>query len=432
MTAPRLPRRARLRGLVAGLLLALAPALQPLPAAAQDNRVIAVVNRDAITARDVESRRRLFQLTSRLPDTEEVRNRLAPQILRLLIDEKLRLQEVQRRRIVVADDDIAGALRRIEQQNNMPQGALLAQLRNAGIDPRTLIDQLRVQLGWTRLIRERLGEQGSVTAEEVDDTLAGLRAQVGRPEYLVSEIFIPIDDPARAEESERFAAGVIEQLRRGAPFAALASQFSQGAAAEEGGNLGWVQPGQLDEEVEKILVQMPPGAVSNPVRTAGGLSIVALHAKRTIGEATETVYDIRQVFRPWPEGQGPNQAAAAAMQRATQRATSCADMERIAGEVGSTRPPNPGPVRESGMVGPLRAFIARLPVGKPSQPIIATDGVAVIMVCARTREGGLPSREVVASGLLRDRLELYSRQLIRDLRRRSYIEIRQPERERAS
>ncbi|MCC7427174.1 MAG: peptidylprolyl isomerase [Alphaproteobacteria bacterium] len=413
--------------LAGGLPLAISglPApLAPAPASAQENRVAAVVNSDAITLRDLQSRRRLFQITSRLPDTPEVRERLTPQILRLLIDERLRLQEMRRRRIAVLDEDIAGTLRRIEQQNGLPEGGLVRQLRSSGVDPRTLIDQLRVQIGWTRLVRARIGDQAAVSDDEAEEALARLRAQVGQPEYLVSEIFLPIDNPDRAGEVQRFASGIIEQLRRGAPFAVLASQFSQGASADQGGDLGWVQAGQVDEEVEKVITQMPPGAISNPIRTAGGLSIVALRAKRAIGQSEETVYTMRQVFRPWPDGQNPDVETVAALQRAVARASNCAEFEGLAAQAGSTRPADPGPVSESQMPGPLRAFMAQQPVNRPSQPIIATDGVAIVMICNKEREGGLPSKEQIANSLLRDRLELMSRQMVRELRRRAFIEVR--------
>ena len=42
--------------------------------------------------------------------TQDVLDRLTPQITRQLIDERLRLQEIQRRRIVVQDKEIAEAI----------------------------------------------------------------------------------------------------------------------------------------------------------------------------------------------------------------------------------------------------------------------------------------------------------------------------------
>ena len=65
-------------------------------------RIVAVVNGDVISNADVDNRTRLFALSTGLPMTQDVLDRLKQQITRQLIDEKLRMQEVQRRNIVVA------------------------------------------------------------------------------------------------------------------------------------------------------------------------------------------------------------------------------------------------------------------------------------------------------------------------------------------
>ena len=80
----------------------------PPPApAAQATRIVAVVNGDVISNSDVDNRTRLFALSTGLPMKPDVLDRLKHQITRQLIDEKLRMQEVLRRRIVIADKSIA-------------------------------------------------------------------------------------------------------------------------------------------------------------------------------------------------------------------------------------------------------------------------------------------------------------------------------------
>ena len=112
---------------IAPVVLAV-PALaqrRPPQAAAQPARrgaasILAVVNGDVISQGDVDNRGRLFALSTGLPVNQEIVERLRPQILKQLIDERLRLQEVQRRKIVVPDKEIAEAIAEIEQRNGMP------------------------------------------------------------------------------------------------------------------------------------------------------------------------------------------------------------------------------------------------------------------------------------------------------------------------
>ena len=88
-------------------------------------------------------------------------DRLTAQVTRSLIDERLRLQEMQRRKVVVQDAEIAEAIIGIERRNNMPPGTLKRQLAGAGLNLRSMIDQYRVQIGWTRVLHDTLG--GGVT-----------------------------------------------------------------------------------------------------------------------------------------------------------------------------------------------------------------------------------------------------------------------------
>ncbi len=69
--------------------------------------IVAVVNGDVISNADVDNRTRLFALSTGMPMTQDVLDRLKQQITRQLIDEKLRFQEVQRRKIVIPDKAIA-------------------------------------------------------------------------------------------------------------------------------------------------------------------------------------------------------------------------------------------------------------------------------------------------------------------------------------
>ena len=87
-----------------------------------------MVNGDVISNADVDNRARLFALSTGLPMTPDVLDRLKQQITRQLIDERLRMQEVQRRKIVVPDKAIADAIHEIEARNNLPAGALRQKL----------------------------------------------------------------------------------------------------------------------------------------------------------------------------------------------------------------------------------------------------------------------------------------------------------------
>ncbi|MGH7102016.1 MAG: peptidylprolyl isomerase [Acetobacteraceae bacterium] len=424
----------RWRLALALLLAACAPSvmLAAPPALAQTESIAAVVNGAVISRGDVDNRARLFALSAGVTISPELLDRLKPQILNQLVDEKLRLQAIEAAHITVPDQAIAAAITSIGEQNHLAPGELRARLSGQGVALRTLIDQIRVELGWTELLRHRLGPQARVTPAEIAGRLAQLQAEEGQTEYLVSEIFIPIDNPAKRGEAEKFASTVIGELRAGAPFGVVAAQFSQSQTALQGGTLGWVQANQLDPQVVALVNAMPPGAISDPIPVAGGLEIVALAGRRPIGGSVTEMVTLRQVYLPFVTKFNP--AAPTAAQRALiSRAHalgghlhSCDEMEAANKEAGSKQPADPGPVVLSAVTPPaFQSLLRKIPLSTVSQPLISNDGVAVIMVCSRGMQNPVaPSSAEIARAILDNRAELLSRQMLADLRRRAVIEIR--------
>ena len=415
------------------LLAAMLLHAAPRPALAQAaggsvNSIVAVVNGDVVTRSEVESRRRLLALSAGMAGDAGAQG--GDQILRLLIDERLRIQELSRRRILVTDQDIASSVANIESRNGLPPGGVVQNLRRAGIEPRVLYDQIRAQIGWARLLRGMLGEQANIPDAEVNEFLAAQRARLGEPEFLVSEIFIPVENPGQEAQVRRFVTDVIQRLRQGVPFPMVAAQFSQSQSAIQGGAMDWMTGDRFDPAVASILKQMPEGAISNPIRVPGGFEIVLLRDRRVSGRDMATIMSMRQVFLPF-EGQVNPQAPTAQQLAQLQRAQTLSDQARgceamDAAARGSPRPADPGPVRLDNITPPeLRDLLGTLPIGRATQPIISVDGALIFMVCSReTRNMAEANPQQAREILLRDRVELLSRQLQRDLRRRAQIDIR--------
>ena len=245
-------------------------------------RIAAVVNNEAISIPDLVARIDVAIAASRLRASEELRRQLAPQVLRSLIDERLKVQEAERLGVTVSEAELANARRSLEQRNGVPVGGFDDFLRSQGLDVASVTDQLRAEILWSKLVRGRLGATVSVGEGEIDETLARFEANRGRPEFRVAEIFIAVESSEREGEVRAAATSLYEQLVAGASFGQIARQFSQSATAAVGGDIGWVVEGQLPSEIEAVLTQMKPGSVAPPVRTFDGYYIVSLIDRRTV------------------------------------------------------------------------------------------------------------------------------------------------------
>jgi peptidyl-prolyl cis-trans isomerase SurA len=243
-------------------------------------RPAAVVNDDIISVLDLAMRVELAIVAAGVQDTQEVRRRLTPQVLRGLIDERLQMQEAKRLDIDVTDVQVAGALEQIAGQNNMTEGQFLTMLRNRGILPTTLIDQIRAQIAWQNVIRRSIRPNVVIAPEEVEEVVTRLNARRGAIERRVAEIFIPVETAAKEDEALQYANRLLQELQNGANFSGLARQFSQSGTASLGGDMGWVREGELDPALETVLAQMGPGEASRPIRTLAGFHILMLRDLR--------------------------------------------------------------------------------------------------------------------------------------------------------
>jgi len=410
--------RVLLLGLLAAFPLAWAP-----PAAAQ-LRIAAVVNDEAISFLDLDARIHLVLISANLQPTPENRNRAAAQVLRQLVDERLQLQEGKRLNVEATEQDIQDALRRIEQQGNMPPGSIDEELRKAGIRRDSLTDQIKAAVVWQKLVRRQLAPQVQVGDEEVRDILDNIKRSADLPELRVVEILLGIDRPEREGEVRRFAEGLIEQAKGGADFGGLASQFSEAASASMGGDVGWVLPNQLDDAVELELARANPGDIVGPIRTVAGYQIVRLLERRLMKAADpdEAVVNLRQaLFAPAAGSVAERQQLAATVSAAK----SCPDFEKLAEENKAARPYSLGRVKIGDLNATLKPAVAPLTAGKISAPITTGDVVIVFMVCDRIEpESSMPKAEDIREQIFRGKLGIVSRRYLRDLRRAAYLDFR--------
>jgi peptidyl-prolyl cis-trans isomerase SurA len=263
---------------------AVAAPVAPPPARSTEG-IAAVVNDDIISMSDLTARLQLALVSSGLPNTQETRQRLTPQVLRSLVDERLQLQEATRANVSVTDKEINEAFSKVAEQNRMQRDQLEKMLASQGVPRSTLESQIRSTIAWGKLVQRRLRPSIEIGQEEVDQVIQRIQANAGKPEYLAAEIFLAVDAPEREDDVRRLADRLYEQIGQGANFTAVARQFSQSAGATNGGDLGWVQQGQLPEELDGILRQLRPGQASRPIRSITGYHILMLRDERTVAAA---------------------------------------------------------------------------------------------------------------------------------------------------
>ncbi|MBT7943797.1 MAG: peptidylprolyl isomerase, partial [Alphaproteobacteria bacterium] len=242
-----------MRRFIFGLLVSLLAIGPGIPRAQEALQIAAIVNEQIISAYDLNMRLTLVMLFSGLREAPETRRRLAPQVLRTLIDEELKRQEAKRIGIDITDKEVGKIMRNMEKSSNLHKGGLREYLVQRNVEISILSNQIRADISWKDLVGGRYGRSVNITEEEIDEVLAKIKDNEGKPEYRVSEIFLPVDKPENDAQIAALANRLIEQARSGVNFAALAKNFSKSQSAGKGGDLGWNRIGQLEQELDNAL-----------------------------------------------------------------------------------------------------------------------------------------------------------------------------------
>ncbi len=394
------------------------------PLAAQDMlRAAAVVNDEIISVLDLDMRLRLGVLATGQPDSEQLRGRMTQQVIRTLIDERLQAQEVARLGITITDEQVKDVADKIADRNKMSYEKFTRLLESRGIIPNAFLDQVRGQVTWQALVARRLRPSVQVTEEEIEDIVRRIVANRGLKQRRVYEIFLGVDTALREDEVLANAERLFEQLRAGAKFPALAAQFSESASAARGGDLGWVQEGQLSEELDATLAKMRPGTLSRPIRTLGGFYILLLRDEKMTSLGAVTLH-LKQLLFALAEGAGEDlkRSVRARAEEARETITGCAAVDELAAEIGAPGSGDLGKIELNDLPPQIREAVASQAIGQPTPVLSMPGGLGVLVVCDR-EESGI-DREKIKIRLTAERLDVVARRYMRDLRHSANVDIR--------
>ena len=389
----------------------------------------AIVNGEVITQTDIDQRMGLLAIANNTPIPADEEERLRVQVLRNLIDEVLQIQAAKQAEITIANADVERTLARVAENVKRTPLQLESYLKENGSSIRSMRRQIEGEIAWTRLQRQKIESQVSVGDDEVKAVIDRLTASKGQQEYRVGEIYLEATPATRPQVDAR-AAEIVGALQQGASFAGYARQYSVATTAAVGGDLGWVRPEQLPEQLAAALRQMNAGQLSQPIAVPGGVSIIAVQDTRKIltADPRNAVLSLKQISIAFPKGVA-QAAAEPILQRfasASENVGGCGGADKIAadfkGDVVTS-----DQVRLRDLPPALQQMMLPMQVGQATRPFGSIeDGVRVLVICGRDEEqsASAPNPETVFAQLQEERVNLRARRYLRDLRRDAVIDFR--------
>lgn len=411
-------------------LLAITLALWPAFVLAQGLRVVARVNDDAVTDFDLNQRIVFAIRSTGLQDSPDMRQRLSSQILRQIVDERLQIQNAKALGLRATEGEINQRVSEIERSSGMGRGQFRQYVQSVGVPFEIALQQIEASIAWSKIVRRRVRPQVDVSDAEIEDALGRMRTNIGKTETRVAEIFVPIDRVDQADEARRSAERILEQIKRGAPFAAVAQQFSQGIAANNGGEIGWILPGSLDSALDAAIDKLPPRQVSEPIRSPAGWHIVYVIDRRQF--ASSRPDDVRlnlvQMTLALPVNASADETGRATgdAQKAMAGVRQCADLHAQSRQLKGATSGDLQSVRVGDLAGNRQMYeeIPRLAVGGTAGPFRVAEGLQVVALCGKEGNDGLPTRDVISQQLLLQKLDAAGRRYMRELRRVATVDLK--------
>jgi len=415
------------------------PAAAPQGGPVALDRVVAVVNNEALTQFEMNEQKRILvqQLReSRLqPPSPDV---LDKQVLDRLITERALMQYAKETGIRVDDTTVERTILRIAQENKMAPEEFRKVLEREGIPYAKYREDVRREVTIQRMREREIDSKVFVSDAEVDNYLATVNVQAGgESEYLLAHILVRVPEQSSPEQIEQRRARAEEALAKvkaGEAFAQVAATWSDAPDAQQGGSLGWRTPARMPSVFVDSVRAMKKGQVSGVLRSPAGFHIVTIVDERGRNQPSVVQQThVRHILIKVSELTSDVEAKAK-IDRIRERIDGGAkfdDQARVNSEdASSAKGGDLGWVAAGDLVPDFQAAMDRLKVNEVSQPVRSPFGWHLIEVLERREQDVSKERQRDQARLaLRQRkADEQFQEFVRQTRDRAYVEIKADER----
>ena len=194
--------------------------------------IVATVNDKIITGYDLRQRMLMLIASSQVQPTEQNLPAIQQAALNALIEDRLKVQEMAKfESLKVTDEEVDQEIAEMARAAGTTPANYLQFLQQGGIQPAAFRENLRTQIGWSQLVPGRFNSRARASSLQVDQELRRLNEAASKPQFLLGEIYIDAARVGGAQAALNGARQLVQQIIQGAPFQAVAQQFSSAPSA---------------------------------------------------------------------------------------------------------------------------------------------------------------------------------------------------------
>ncbi len=386
-------------------------------------KIVAKVNNEIITSIDLENRLKMALELSNLPNNNEIKEKLKPRVLDSLINETLKIQEANRLGVFVSNQEVNNQLNRLEERLKIKKNSLLKNYKQKDIPEITIINQIRSQLLWQKIIFNVIAKNVIVPEEKILEEYDLILKKSGETEYNISEIFISSDN---IEAEERINSIYVRANNQN--FILLAEQFSDGVAFSGNIQNNWARESILDDEIKEQASSLNIGEISKPIKSDKGYHIILLNDKRQTKKINpdQKLYNLSQIlFKPGSkEDKNQEKYYKEFLSYLKEIVIGCEDLLKLIDEIPEGYGGNLGKIEVNNLEEKFIKALEGLSVGILSEAVVTEDGVHGLMLCSPVINNSYEEFKQIIEGRLRNtKINSAAQSLLNRIRRKALIEI---------
>jgi peptidyl-prolyl cis-trans isomerase SurA len=257
------------------------------------DRIIAVVNDELITLYEFnmafEPYRKNIENTYKGNDKDAVIRQTRDAYFQRLIDNILIEQEAKRTGIsaTVREEDVMGALQDMLKVQNLSMQDFLKNLAREGSSIEAVKKDMRTQMVRMRLLRREVKDKIIVSDSEIGEYYDKHRQEYeGKESVRMKQLLLLLPSDANKTikaKKKNDALNLRELIMKGESFDLLTAKYSQGPAAAQGGDVGFIEKGTIIPEVEEVAFNLPLEQVSEVIESSMGFHIIKVVDKKGAG-----------------------------------------------------------------------------------------------------------------------------------------------------
>jgi peptidyl-prolyl cis-trans isomerase SurA len=386
----------------------------------QDIQAISVIVNDEVISRyDVNQRVKLILVTSGIPATEENLKRIETQSIRALINERIQLQEASKLEVPESQEEIQVMLDRIAKGNQTTSEGIIDSIASQGVNVETLISQIKSELLWNKIVRGRFGSYINISDEEINIVYDRTIDSINKVQYDISEIFLGFEDEKEESDAKDLALKLVEQLKNNIAFEPVAQQFSQSASSGQGGYIGWVSEGQLDQGIINEIENLSTNSISEPIKTVNGYYIMKVNGRAEEGgkNPMRNLYNLTSVTFLKEDLVSANEFS--------KKFISCKRLDALLENYNEKEVNIIGDRLLQDLPDDLHEELLQKNAGNALSPRFSDEAIDILLICDRKDDVGVQvNRDAIEDNIYSQKMGMMSRRHLRDLRRDAVIEYR--------